>query len=75
MATPQEIYNSDVYQQAAEEMEPVPSAWFVDVYEALGDVLTASDQANTALIAAAFDLLAACQMLEGTWQRKSNGKD
>ena len=39
MATPEQIYASDVYRLMAEGNEPVPSAWFKDVYDALGIVL------------------------------------
>lgn len=43
MATPEEVYNSDTYRSVAEGRQGnhVPLAWFQDVYEALGKVLSA----------------------------------
>lgn len=43
MATPEEVYNSDTYKSVAEGRQGnhVPLAWFQDVYEALGKVLSA----------------------------------
>ena len=47
MATPQEVYDSDMYKSVFDGVQgnSVPLAWFQDVYEALGKVLSAQQSA------------------------------
>lgn len=45
MATPKQVYESDVYRKASLCPGSVPWAYFLDVYEALGEALGAAEEA------------------------------